>query len=111
MDECQKRFNEWRMLYNFERPHESLNMDIPGNRYRESPINFEQKLPTIEYGPDDHVRKVQTEGKISFKGNRYRIGKAFRGQPVAVRPTVDQDIWDVFFCNQKITQIDLSKHI
>jgi transposase InsO family protein len=63
---CQKRFDEWRIVYNLERPHESLDMVVPASRYRQSPRSYQYKLPPIEYGPDDKVRKVQAGGWISY---------------------------------------------
>ena len=51
----------------------------PGTRYRRSPRAFPEALPAIEYGPDDIVRKVDSDGFISFKNRPWRIGKAFRG--------------------------------
>ncbi len=110
MEACQERFELWREVYNAERPHESLGMQVPAERYRMSPRSFPETLPSIEYGPEDYVRKVQQDGKIFYHNREYPISKAFRGQYVALRPTVVNDVFDVFFCNQKINQLDLRKH-
>ena len=45
--------------------------------------------PPIAYGPGDIVRKVDSGGLITFRNRPVRVGKAFRGQPVALRPTPD----------------------
>ena len=38
-----------------------------------------------------------------------KVSKAFRGQTVALRPSVDQDgVIEVFFCHQKIAEWDLT---
>ena len=55
---CQYHFQRWRKSYNFERPHESLDMSVPGTRYQPSPRAFPTKLPQLEYQSDDLVRKV-----------------------------------------------------
>lgn len=104
---CQHRFDHWRQIYNFERPHESLGMDVPGEHYRPSQREFPEKLPPIEYGPGDAVRKVQTKGEIYFQGEVFRINKALRGYPVAVRPTQDDGVFSVHFCHTRVAQIDL----
>ncbi len=109
LSRCQKRFDQWRDIYNFQRPHEALDMDVPGSRYRQSTRNYPENLPPIEYGPDDQKRKVQQRGWISFRNRPYRIPKAFRGEYVALRPNGLDGLFDVFFCNQKIFQINL-KH-
>jgi transposase InsO family protein len=107
-DECQRRFDEWRDIYNFYRPHDSLNMNVPANRYQISPRRFDGETPSIDYSPDDHVRKVYEGGKISFSNREFRVGKGFKGQYIALRPTQTDGILDVYFCNQKIKQIHLS---
>jgi transposase InsO family protein len=110
LEESQRHFEAWRHVYNFERPHEALGMAAPASRYRESPREFPEALPPIEYGPGDQVRKVQAQGIIHFRGQVFRVGKAFRGHPVALRPTQTDGVWNVFFCHQKVAQIDLSRH-
>lgn len=109
--ERQQRFEEWRLTYNCERPHEALNMEVPASRYQFSQHLFPERLPEIEYGPGDIVRKVQQKGSLSYNGKSYKIPKAFYGQKVALRPRAEEDgIIDVFFCQQKITTIDLRNY-
>lgn len=107
---CQRRFDSWRDIYNLERPHEALNMQVPAQRYRPSPRAFPEHLPAIEYGPGDHVRHVQDHGELSFNGHKFRISKALRGYPVALRPTMTSaSRWHVFFCNQRVATVDLRR--
>ena len=108
---CQHAFDTWRQVYNHERPHEALGLEPPGTRYRLSPRAFPEALPAIEYGPDDIVRKVDSDGFISFKNRPWRIGKAFRGQPVALRPTGDDGIFGVHYCTQPIGKVDLRTEV
>ena len=105
--QCQKLFDWWRTQYNTERPHESLGMNVPASCYRMSKRPFPEKLPAVEYDLHDELRKVYDQGFISFRGKEYRIGKAFTGQRVAVRPTRTDGSFDVFFCNHKVAKIDL----
>jgi hypothetical protein len=76
---CQRDFDRWRDIYNLERPHESLQMEVPAQRYRPSTRAFPEHLPAIEYGPGDQVRKVQDHGQLFFKGREFRICKALHG--------------------------------
>ncbi len=105
--QCQRAFDHWRDVYNLERPHEALEMAVPASRYQPSPHSFPESLPPIEYGPDDRVRKVQQGGFVSFMGNKLRLPKAFRGYPVAFRPTKQDGLWQVFFQTNRIAEIDL----
>lgn len=107
LDHCQRHFDEWREVYNLERPHEALGMNVPASRYRLSWRPYPEILPPIEYGPGDAVRKVQDCGIISFKGNEYHLPHALKGYPVALRHTAQEDRLEVYFCYQKITEIDL----
>ena len=105
--DCQQRFDQWREVYNHERPHEALGMEPPASRYQLSPRPYPDHLPAIEYDSIDQVRKVQAKGEIYFHGRAFPIGKAFRSQPVALRPSAKDGFWDVYFCAHRITTISL----
>jgi transposase InsO family protein len=107
LDQCQRRFDEWRAVYNLERPHEAIGMTVPASRYRPSDRSFPETLPMIEYGPGDIIRKVQAKGEIHYRGLVFKVGKAFRGHPIALRPTSEDGKMQVYFCQQCIAQIDL----
>jgi transposase InsO family protein len=109
LQRTQARFDAWREVYNCTRPHEALGMQVPAERYRPSSRPFEEVLPPIEYGPDDSVRQVQQQGWVSFRGRDFRVGRAFVGQPVALRPAPDADgHFDVFYCHQRIAAVSLN---
>ncbi len=104
---AQSGFDGFRSTYNHERPHESLEMEVPASRYRPSERSMPEELPPVEYEESDQVRMVQYGGRISYMGREYRLPKAFHGQPVALRPTeVDGQI-AVYFCQQRIAIMDL----
>jgi transposase InsO family protein len=104
---AQHRFDRWREVYNCERPHDALSGNTPLTRYRPSSRAFSPVLPAIEYEGDCQVRKIDQLGKLSIRGRRIHISKAFIGQPVALRTTTDDGLWEVYFCHQKIKTIDL----
>jgi transposase InsO family protein len=105
--QVQAQFDQWRQVYNHERPHQALGMAVPASRYQVSLRSFPEVLPPIEYGPGDVVRKVQDQGKISFQNRDFRIGKAFRGYSVALRPTLQDGVFTVYFCSHQIAEIRL----
>jgi transposase InsO family protein len=107
LDDAQRHLSQWRHVYNFERPHQALDMQTPASRYTASKRSMPSKLPPVEYGPDDDVRRVQDGGWISFRGQEFRLCKALAGEPVALRPRADRDgAFDVFFCHHKIDAIE-----
>ena len=105
--ECGRAFETWRHVYNAERPHQALGLATPATRYRQSRRGFPEILPEIDYGPGAIVRKVQESGEIWFGNRSWRVGSAFFKQPVALRPTTSDGVYDVVFCQQKIAAIDL----
>jgi Transposase and inactivated derivatives len=109
--ECQQAFDHWRTVYNEERPHEALNLMPPICRYQPAIRSFPEILPTFDYAPDDHVRKVQDKGWISFKGHSFKLPKAFKGQKIAIRPTDQDGLWKVWFGTQALTQVDLHERL
>lgn len=109
LQRCQQAFDRWRFVYNCQRPHQALGMAAPADRYQPSPRAFPETLPAIEYAPDHHVRRVQQQGWISFKGKDFKLPKAFAGYSVAVLPINLDGIWNVIFASQCIATIDLRK--
>lgn len=107
LQDCQDHFDAWRDVYNQERPHQALNQAVPAERYQPSQRSFPEVLPPILYAPDDMIRMVDLSGKISFHNHIFKISKAFRYQPVAIRPTNTDGCFDVFYCRFKVSEIDL----
>jgi transposase InsO family protein len=107
LTQCQRRFDRWRDTYNLERPHEALALDVPARHYQPSRRAFPETLPPIEYPPGDIVRKVQAQGELFYRGHVFRIPKALRGYPVALRPTQHDNLLSIYFCHTQVAEIDL----
>jgi transposase InsO family protein len=105
--ECQRAFDRWRHRYNHVRPHQALALATPSQRYRPSAQCFPEALPPIEYAPGDLVRKADREGDISFQRRRLRLGRAFRGEPIALRQTAQDGVFSIHFCMHQIGTVDL----
>jgi transposase InsO family protein len=110
LTQWQQHFDHWRDVYNTERPHESLDMNVPASRYQPSTRSYPEQLPPIEYGPTDIVRKVRHFGHIKFHGREYQVGSAFYGLHVALRYTTTDGLFDLFFCQHRIGQLNLTDH-
>jgi len=107
LKDCQEKFDTWRDLYNFERPHQALEMQTPATHYQPSLRTFTGHFPFIEYEPNDILRKTDIYGRVYFHAKRFHVGKAFRMSLVALRPTDEDGIFNVFFFHQRIAQINL----
>jgi transposase InsO family protein len=106
LTEAQKHFDHWREEYNYERPHESLNMQPPISRYLISKIKYPTVLPEIEYPDCSLVRHVNKAGNISLKTKKFFISESLNQMPVALRQ-IDDEKYNVYFCHQKILTINL----
>ncbi len=102
---CQPAFDDWRDTYNHVRPHQALDMSVPGERYQPSSRSFPETLTPILYDTGDVVRKVDVCGRISFRNRKFRVGKAFHQQPVALKPTDKDGNFQVFFCHKPVAHI------
>lgn len=105
--DCQRRFDDWRQVYNTERPHEAIGHRVPLDRCRPSQRPFPETLPDIEYDAGETLRTVDTDGRFSFRNRVLRTGKAFRGYRLAIRPTRDDGRFDICFGRHIIASFDL----
>jgi transposase InsO family protein len=108
LDECQLAFDTWRSQYNYERPHEALDLQPPAACYQASSRAFPESLPAIVYHPNDIVRKVDLNGDISFHNRLFHVGKAFQKHFVALRNTGRDAEFLVFFCHQPVATLNFA---
>lgn len=107
--DVQRAFDQWRGVYNLERPHQALSQEPPASRYRPSDRAMPDRLPQIEYDEHEIVRTVPaTKNYVSFKGRLWPVPQAFRGERVAIRPLSTDGQYGVFFAAHQIAAIDLT---
>lgn len=105
----QHAFDAWREIYNFERPHQALDQQVPASRYRPSRRAMPKRLPTVEYDQGEVVRLVPaTKDYISYKGRLWLVPRAFRGERLAIRPLTKDGQFGIFFAAHQIATIDLT---
>ena len=76
-----RALDRWRNVYNFDRPHEALDQQVPASRYRPSSRPMPDRLPAVEYDEHEIVRLVPaSKDYISFKGRPWIVPRAFRGE-------------------------------
>ena len=54
------------------------------------------------------MRQVHGAGQIMFQGRTLSISEARRGEPVALRPTTRDGVYDVDYCRHRLRTIDLT---
>lgn len=79
--------------YNFERPHEALNMKTPGSCYQASPRSWDGILRPPEYNTKEvDVRKVCQSGCIWLRQQEHYIGQTLTGEYVALKTNEDDEL-------------------
>ena len=107
LPDCQSAFDRWRDQYNLIRPHGALGQKPPGTRYAASARAFPEELPAIEYNEGDNVIKVRKSGQIQVDRRSFWIGEGLAEQPVALRHSEVDGVYNVFFCNRQVGSVDL----
>jgi Integrase core domain len=101
----QARFDAFRAEFNTERPHEALDMKMPGELYGASPRRY-SGLPELEYPLHDRDVVVAECGAISLHNTRVAISKVLAGQRLGLRE-VENDVWLVSFMRYDLGYVDL----
>lgn len=102
------RLETWRNIYNTQRPHEALGLATPASRHILSPRPYRPAPEPFAYAPDDQLRKVDQDGRVSFRGRTLRVGHAFAGRTIAFRPTQTDGAFAILFRTTTIASLDLS---
>ena len=82
-EEQQASFDEWRRVFNEERPHEALAMKRPAELYQPSPRKFEGTPEDLTY-PKMEPRRVSNVGTIHYGKHRIFISTALSGWSVGL---------------------------
>lgn len=107
MRDVQDAFDAWNPIYNHHRPHESLGETVvPADRYEPSPRTMPDTLSDAVYPDHWELRTVGSDVRISYRGHRYRIGRPFRRRQVAIAPTTNPNLYDVYYRHHHIKTID-----
>jgi transposase InsO family protein len=99
----QRRFQNWRQVYNEDRPHEALGLIPPVQVYYPSRRRYRGPRPP-RYPKGWIARRVRPNGEIQWQGRSRFIGEAFARQYVGLK-SWRQDRWRVYFYDWLIGEI------
>jgi len=103
----QARFDEFIQEFNYERPHEGLDMKTPSEVYK--PANKPYKgLPDLSYPLHDREILVTSCGRICMHRKRVNLSTVLAGQRVGIKE-IDDGIWIVSFMQYDLGYIDLEQ--
>jgi transposase InsO family protein len=92
----QRRFDQFRTEFNYQRPHEALGQTPPAQHYAPSPRDYPARLEDPHYGADFALRRVRSNGEIKWQGELIFIGEALIGEVIGLSETDDGDA-EVYF--------------
>lgn len=86
LDQQLRRMEGFVHEYNFDRPHESLDMKTPATYYSSSSRKWDGVLRSPEYdNHKGHVRKVAPSGGIWFAGKNIYVSRGLAGEYVLIK--------------------------
>lgn len=100
----QERFDEFKQSYNFERPHQALAMQRPGDVYKRSMRPY-VGLPDITYPGYDKTLLVSNCGRMCIRRMKIHLSQAFSNQPIGLK-YVDTGVWQVDFMSYTLGYFD-----
>lgn len=95
LSDPQPGFDEWRRIFNHERPHEALGMRCPAEVYETSSRRYDGGPDDLAYDTPE-VRRVSRVGEFNWKDQRVFISTALAGWSVGLEPA-SPGIWQVWF--------------
>jgi transposase InsO family protein len=106
----QRAFNEFRLVYNEERPHDTLDGRTPGSLYQPSIREYSRQLPPFEYPGHFLVKRITNAGTFRFKKKLLFIANALKQYTIGLEE-IDDGIWSIHFCNVLLGRIDERDYI
>lgn len=106
LKESQANFDRWRQVYNHERPHEALELDVPVSRYRVSDRSFHEATEPFEYSSRFQTRRLNNGGQFKFEGAVYRISEIYNDQRIGLSPTGTDGVWSIHYCQFVVGQLN-----
>lgn len=100
----QEKFDEFIQEYNYERPHQALEMKCPSELYVVSQREY-QGLPEVDYPFHDMTITVTRCGRICLNRKKINFSIVFGGQNVGIKE-VDDKIWLVSFMEYDLGYFD-----
>jgi len=104
-----KRLSTWRTDYNFERPHEALAMQTPGEVYHCSPRRLKDVKP-YAYPVGYVLRRVGKDGCILINNRSVYLSEALGKTEVGLQ-RLSETTWQVWFCDLAVCQIALDDDV
>lgn len=101
----QRRFDQFRVQFNHERPHEALGQAVPAVVYTPSLRPYPARLEDPAYTSDFELRRVRSNGEIKWQGELIFIAQPLAGEVIGLREDDDGNA-QVYFGPMPLGNID-----
>jgi putative transposase len=105
-EETQEGLDLWRQEFNYQRPHEALQMRCPGEVYQNSTRSFEGTPQELIY-PGMAARQVDKNGSMSWQDQKLFLSRSLAGWTVGLKNSGGQFI-EVWFTRLLLGHLDQS---
>lgn len=93
----QRKLNKFINEYNYERPHEALDLETPGSIHEYSPRPFKEKIEEWVYPADCEIRRVTKNGALRWKSTQWvMVSTTLIDKHVGLEELGD-GIWRIYF--------------
>lgn len=107
---AQNEFDKFRYCCNYERPHESLGLDVPAKHYKKSKHRYIENPNEPEYDTGKQLQKVNFKGYISVNQHRYYLSERLIDKYIEIIP-IDEQTLNLCYGHFSIARIDTVKKI
>lgn len=101
----QNVFNRFRREFNEQRPHESLNDQVPASIYKPSQRPYPDKIRPPDYPGHFEVRRVSHAGTFRIHSSQIFLSQPLIHQYIGLQE-IDDGIWDIVYYNTLLGRID-----
>lgn len=101
----QRRFDEFRDVFNHERPHDGIGGKVPADLYRPSQRRLPAHLEDWEYPGYYETRRVAPNGCVCWRGSEIAVGRAYVGQLLGLKSD-DEQRWRVYLGDLELGVLD-----
>ena len=108
LEHAQEEFDKFRYCYNYERPHESLGLDVPAKHYKPSKRQYIENPREPEYDTGKTLRKVNYNGYISIDKHRYFLSDSLIDKYIEIVPVSEKTL-NLCYGEFAIAKIDIEQ--
>lgn len=101
----QRKFNSFRHMFNWERPHQALKGQVPGKLYEHSLREYDGKIPPLEYPGHYVIKRVTNAGTFRLRSKLLFVSKSLERNLVGLEE-IDDGVWAIYLGNVLLAKVD-----